>query len=72
MFAFIKRNKSDVKLFEQNPDLQYLLREKKKKTCLPALQIFPMLGETNNQFYLALQKKTRDLLVYFIPEIVLH
>jgi hypothetical protein len=42
MFAFIKRNKSDVKLFEQNPDLQFLLREKKKKTCLPALQIFPM------------------------------
>jgi hypothetical protein len=39
--------------YKQNPDLQYLLR-KKKKTCLPVLKNFPMLGETNNQFYLAL------------------
>jgi hypothetical protein len=34
--------------------LQYLEKKKKKKTCLPALKIFPMLGETNNQFSLAL------------------
>jgi hypothetical protein len=27
--------------------------KKKKKTCLPALKKFPMLGETNNQFYMA-------------------
>jgi hypothetical protein len=24
------------------------------KTCLPALKNFPMLGETNNQYYMAL------------------
>ena len=30
------------------------LSKKKKKTCLPALKNFPMLEETNNQFYLAL------------------
>jgi hypothetical protein len=36
----------------QNPNLQYLLR--KKKTCLPALKNFLILGETNNQFCLAL------------------
>ena len=29
------------------------LEEKKKETCLPALKIVPMLGETNNQFYMA-------------------
>jgi hypothetical protein len=37
--------------------LQYLLSEKKqtnkKKPWLPALKNFPMLVETNNQFYLA-------------------
>jgi hypothetical protein len=75
MFAFIKRNKSDAKMFaSQNlydifSDLHgkvsktlicNISRErKKKKTCLPALKNFPMLGETNNQFYLAL--------VNFIP-----
>jgi hypothetical protein len=27
--------------------------KKKKKTCLPARKIFPLLGETKNQFSLA-------------------
>jgi hypothetical protein len=40
--------------------LQYLLSEKtpQKNPCLPALKNFHMLGETNNQFYLAY---SRDL-----------
>jgi hypothetical protein len=29
------------------------LGEKKKKSCLAALKIFPMLGETSNQFYMS-------------------
>jgi hypothetical protein len=28
-------------------------KEIKKNTCLSALKNFPMLGETNNQFYMA-------------------
>jgi hypothetical protein len=35
----------------------YLEKEKKK----PALKNFPMLGETNNQFYMALNKNHRNV-----------
>ena len=31
-------------------------KTKKKPACLPALKIFPMLRETNNQFYMASAK----------------
>jgi len=33
--------------------LELKKKNKKKKPCLPALKNFPMLGETNNHFYLA-------------------
>jgi hypothetical protein len=42
---------------KDSKNLISLEKKKHKKTCLPALKIFPMFGETNNQFYLALQKK---------------
>ena len=33
---------------------RFAISLEKKKTCLPALKNFPMLRETNNQFYMAL------------------
>ena len=70
MFTFIKWNKSDAKAFMiyfltftrkiAKPWFAISLEnweEEKKKTRLPALKIFPMLGETNNQFYMALMEE---------------
>jgi hypothetical protein len=36
----------------------------RKKTCLPALKNFPMLGETNNQFYMAVRTVIFLKLIY--------
>ena len=42
------------------------LGEKKNPACLPAIKNCPMLGETNNQFYMVLHK--RGLMVLsFVP-----
>ena len=32
------------------------MKEKKKKACLPGYENFSMLGETNNQFSMALRR----------------
>ena len=34
-------------------NISWKLKKTNKQTCLPALKNFPMLGETNNQFYMA-------------------
>jgi hypothetical protein len=68
MFAFIKRNNSDAKflalqsLYHIFSDLHRKVSKtlicnislEKKTTCLSVLKNVPMLGETNNQFYMAL------------------
>ena len=41
-------------LFPYHIPYQQKTKQKQKKSCLPAFKNFPMLGETNNQFYMAL------------------